>query len=154
MSLPNVPTDNLYKFIALSGVLIILSSSYLSIQFIFDSSQKIRELNMDISIYYSKAEFIVEDIEDLRDSNPKWDNEEISELNYLIKEQRKLLLEKIEVEEKKKELNRLDETTSIVIKYWLLVLFISIAMMIYGFSKWYTKVQRFLDKKLKKESEK
>ena len=45
MSLPNLPTDNLYKFIALSGVLIFISLSYLTITFIFDSQRKVDLLN-------------------------------------------------------------------------------------------------------------
>ena len=47
MNIPNLPTDNLYKFIALFGLVITISSAYFYTKYYEDSSNK-----YDMAIYY------------------------------------------------------------------------------------------------------
>lgn len=153
MSIPSLPTDNLYKFVALSGVLIFIILSYIVVNFISDSQNRVDTLNMEIVIYNSRYKNNLDDILFLKESRLEWDGDDIKELDRLEKEQKELSLNLAEINHNKSVVKKLDETILSVVIFWLISIVISIIMMIYGFSRWYYRVQRHLDKKIKKEAE-
>ncbi len=56
MNIPNIPTDNLYKFIALVGTIIVLLTGYIAEKRVSEVGDMILELNEQISIYEVKKE--------------------------------------------------------------------------------------------------
>lgn len=61
MGIPNLPTDNLYKFLALSGIVIILFSFYISANLIELYNEKVFQNNRDIKLLSVEAKFMEKD---------------------------------------------------------------------------------------------
>jgi hypothetical protein len=50
MNLPSLPTDNLYKFMALSGIVLIISSSFIVWKHADRSQELLREVNAGLAV--------------------------------------------------------------------------------------------------------
>ena len=57
-TIPNIPTDNLYKFIALSGIAILMFSIYLYVNKGYEIKNSLRETEMKLAILEVKTEII------------------------------------------------------------------------------------------------
>jgi septal ring factor EnvC (AmiA/AmiB activator) len=164
MDIPSVPTDNLYKFMALSGLAIVITCLYL----FFSRADQLNERLYDVAERKSILEANIDAM-----------NDEISKLNRSIAELKKAadsrdvlaqLTSRVEEGEKiksellhtRKELIDLtaaaevaDMIRSLQTKQAIaFMLFETIGIVIsgFGFMLWYTRVQKFLDVQLAKTS--
>ena len=141
--IPNLPTDNLYKFMALSGIfLMVFSFSFEQLQ-----KQKIHKL-----LYEVEANLIVTDsIQALLPPNREPESENDDADVVLYREHVELVkMNKLKLREREALIEQHDNT-----RFPLLFLFFSGAgMAFFGFYSWYRRVQKPLDKILKLNLEK
>jgi cell division protein FtsB len=172
VNLPQFPTDNLYKFIALSGVAIIILSMYfpnmLALQY-YEADAK-----LDLEIHKAKAELDfskkeVKTLEQIVDNYNFGKTEENSRLEGKLS----LFYSREEIKKKYERLNELIKEADIkdaeiqklqshVKTLWTLhrrILYVSYAsdflgwlLAFFGFYLWYKRVQIYHDKILKRES--
>ncbi len=167
MTIPNLPTDNLYKFIALSGVIIMIASVVLYLNQYNILRNDINELeteeiktNHEItygeedSKNLSKKVFgLSERIEKIKNSKDeitiKQNTEELeNELNRLTKITRSLKLNN-ELFGHKLKIAAKKNSTLFTITIFLSVFFLCGFFMAFGgFSKWYHFVQKISDEKI------
>lgn len=149
MKIPEVPTDNLYKFLAITGlILFITSTGYV----IYSKVNVGRQL---IDIESQRQRLII-------------DNTTIAkELTWLfkdkmdIKEYRVYLSKHADLNNKNIEIWRLDNIRTNIIEWHkyielplLLLVVVSIVIMAYGFEMWKKKLQIYQDEIIKNEAEK
>lgn len=148
MQVPSFPTDNLYKFMALSGLAILGFSTYIGFRTTFERSEKWREHYFE----YRALELKLADIggttepgtdaldpsrrgEDFRLRNPEffreWDEHALEHL----------------------DLKSLDETYSQILNSCRGFGILGVALALFGFWQWYQKLQRPLDQLLRAELE-
>ncbi|MGO8989285.1 MAG: hypothetical protein ACLQGU_14740 [bacterium] len=78
MNLPGLPTDNLYKFMALSGIILIISSFYIVWKHSDRSQQLLRELNASLAVENTNSDNRRSDLSDLKLKS--------EELKFILKE--------------------------------------------------------------------
>ena len=115
MNFPTLPTDNLYKFIALFGIVIILFSFYLP----FQSAKKSQELLRE-----------VDSVSKVINLMPKEERVKAYETTFKKLEELKLILE---------------QDKSFYMGVLVVGVAIGTTLTIVGFSMWYKKVQKYQD---------
>ena len=201
MNIPSLPTDNLYKFISLSGVTIVLATFLFYGTIYIDIFNRIDGMESEVSILELDSKFITEDQQQLEkkiahlakyfpgniigniDSSitqhfVKESKELINDKNlreyydFIFKNENKIFPEKQKIELIKSEneriisLNRIYEKKVVQIRTKSNIILrlnhrlssvstilgilvaIGILMALYGFKKWYNKVQKPTDEKL------
>ncbi len=157
MNIPNIPTDNLYKFIALSGVMLIIFGFFIQ----FYSSYFVLEPNKNLVKVIREIEYkstnLKQDIENFEDkiTNNSTKNQKNYYLNELIKFNNRY-------EELSKEMANLEgifiyvkDLTTIVeasIKLGKITIIEGSIFSSLGFLLWYYKVQKYEDIILKKKT--
>ncbi|MBI3585128.1 MAG: hypothetical protein HY096_14420 [Nitrospinae bacterium] len=131
MNLPNLPTDNLYKFIALSGLLISILTIILPIKINYDIRLKDLTIKKELAILNIELNFLKQN-----QTNKQQTLEELKDLRIKL----------IQQESKNKELEKYDDTTIYFFIYGLMTSTI-------GFSLWYSKVQKYNDIIIKNTAE-
>lgn len=171
--IPNLPTDNLYKFIALSGVFLLCFSMYFVKDKIYTLGERVYEENLKIAELTIKINFFKEDISafkklskntvlaqqgKLQEDNSKIsiyiNDAEFKELRRTIKS--KQLQIQIDSEKIKISLKYTQHLLNEVESYNNQLYFWSITFLLmsaYGFQMWYKKVQKPLDLKIATEFE-
>ena len=158
MDITKFPTDNLYKFLAIFGLVILIISVY----YPFQLQNQFEKLNADIrtdldllhdSVLRQKDR--INSLNELVDSSSNKNNE------YLLSSQKE---EKIKANNFKKDISIIEKNNNEIIninyelnifKYIASVLIpLGSLMMIVGFYFWYTKLQRYQDIILKGETQK
>lgn len=137
MQIPNLPTDNLYKFIALSGLVALLISFLSS----FYLEHKTQVKLADIESTGVVTDRMIERLSDTPVDSPEFD-EQIRKTDELILQNMKN--SELAVRLRKNELSYLEYREPII---WL-----SSAASIAGLLLWYFRVQRPLDMELKNRS--
>lgn len=148
MSIPAPPTDSLYKFIAVGGMLAILLAEYLT------SSTRIatRELKSQ-----TQNEFV------RHGENLVWRLAEIAQKDHLEKEERSRELQIMQLkldqriqadhEHLRRRLHEIDsETETWIVRLWVLEI-VGWIMMPLGFCLWGGKIQRYQDQILRREAQ-
>lgn len=152
MNLPSVPTDSLYKFLAIAGLfsllLFIVAPQYLAHQ----TRINIITLAVDIEIAELEVGYNTKDIEAVEEAvkeedekSQKLDNEILS-LHEKAKEKNRQNQRRI-VELKSKS-KLIDYYKQLILRLIIIGTFgsmISSFAMLYGFYRWYVKVQKPLD---------
>ncbi|MES1929970.1 hypothetical protein SADO_11969 [Salinisphaera dokdonensis CL-ES53] len=176
--LPNFPTDNLYKFMALSGTVIILFSVYYPIHVGFEALEKEVTLEEEGKVLDARIDQLYRDLESqfpgalardsekrkffdptfereaARDRNDAPTSEGFDEMTVDVLDQLDQLREAdIRLEGKIILVRELRRHTNRV--EWLswLTLFIGAGLAGLGYTLWYTRVQRPLDNDLQKVSD-
>jgi len=202
MEIPNLPTDNLYKFMALAGLTVIIISFSLMSHFTNTIKNEKNEIELEIcqlnaeksgtekkrlALYNElialKCDLLrykpdtIEKIVDLNELNRKLQNANYRDFKeFYFKYQDQLMPQERlfrEISEKSKVIEDYDYNNQIKdaiiqkkssfysekeddLKRLRFIEFLSIAfgafISAYGFLFWYFKMQKYLDKKLKKES--
>lgn len=154
-----LPTDNLYKFIAISGLIILINSGYYIYSF-----------NKELFANLNSATNIVK--QNIADSNALWDNvrklkeklqaEHDPTIVKNIENEIKSLEEKskkyINNQDAKKILQDIDDKTNtgtfsnIVYNVVVFTFFFGTIIMLSGFICWYLLVQKYQDKILKSDA--
>ncbi len=154
MQIPSLPTDNLYKFLAFSGLLLILISTLGAPYSKLILMESLMKASTDLEIYKAEVDFlsektkILEDkkknktlsnsklisaTEDLRDNTHKIKISQIRATNAFSLEKAKL------------------ESLEILEEYQLVGLVFGYLLASFGFVLWYAKVQKISDIRLLNE---
>jgi len=78
MNIPSLPTDNLYKFMALSGIILIISSFYIVWKHADRSQELLRELNAGLAVENTYSDNRGSDLPNLK--------LKLEELKFILKE--------------------------------------------------------------------
>ena len=128
MNIPNLPTDNLYKFAALFGLVLIVFSSFMFNQSINTAYRFEDNLNANNAIYEL-------------DSLNKSDSIHIAKV-------------KIELRKDFKQNNRIAKKIPLLFGLYKFLLILGLISALIGFYRWYHKTQKLNDEILKNEAEK
>jgi|TARA_R110002110_G_scaffold401127_2_gene617868 uncharacterized membrane protein YraQ (UPF0718 family) len=143
MNIPNLPTDNIYKFFALTGLFIVIFS-------IITSEIKLTDNQTDLDIYGAQATELEYEVQRLNSRLEKDPHNQVYNSKELVDE---LKFKNFKLSNTNeligKKLDRFKRTF-----HWLLFgVIIGSIISFLGFIYWYNRVQRFLDYKLKLECE-
>jgi hypothetical protein len=146
MKIPAIPTDNLYKFMALFGI-VLLISGYLP--YFQAHKLTIDETRLDGEILILKEEI-------------KWASSDIDNLkkgkqSKYIEMQRKRLMSAVQLDTKTQERDNINRILKLDKAVFFIDLWVSVALIILGFWLWYEKLQKprdiILSYKVKKMSQ-
>ena len=143
MDIPQIPTDNLYKFLALFGIVII--AVFLILPPYFDHQIQLKAIQAQ-----AEANVVQEKIDNVHHLKMA----KAPELDY-VEETRQigdLLVEKVQVEGRKKETEFLLQQSERIMRAAKNGIFIGIAVSILGFLLWYFNLQRWQDAIQKKNA--
>ena len=126
MQIPSLPTDNLYKFLALSGLIIGVVSLFLLFQDAYRSQELLRQIKENIEVV--KALQTLGQMEEALVTIAK-STASLEELKFILEQ---------------KEFNKSRGLTFACVGFFLSAS---------GFVLWYVKVQRYQDKILKEQAQ-
>jgi len=155
------PTDNLYKFISLFGLTILLFSVY-NIGITYDNSaqnkMKIETVKMNLQqMIYTQSELLVKDLEAegtqkrFRPAMIKRMDEDLQKIDNIINSSDLTLIQTVKI---KGEISKLNiALDALRLKQWGYVSFaiIGFGLMLYGFVRWHSREQKLRDKMLEIE---
>lgn len=130
MNLPNLPTDNLYKFAAIFGLVLVVFSSYMFNQTINNAYEFEDNLNAKSELYRL-------------DSLGIHNSDSIS-----------IAKAKVQIDKDYKQYKRIVKKIPSVFKLYVFLFFLGFICTGIGFYNWYIKTQRLNDHILKNETEK
>ncbi len=147
MNMIQAPTDNLYKFCAIFGLLIIFFSSYHTISKIYDLIIETYKINTEIEILKIDCEYFRDGVEKLR-SEAKIFKREDEQSEPLKKMYLDMLThyqtELKEMDEQSNMISRkqnLIHIQNIFVKFyivgWIISLIIGLILSFFGFKNWY-----------------
>jgi len=168
MQLPNLPTDNLYKFIAISGLLLIFLSTVLPLWLIHNMELELIEteeerdfisyeleiLNNEIKLLEKQEEFLQALSSNTKRDLTKLNNKETKDIG---KAEQKTIDIRKELMKSKIKSEKLSYLVSEITKLKLVIFignFIGIMFTSYGFSLWYRRLQKYQDEIIKNEARK
>lgn len=163
MIVPNLPTDNLYKFIALSGLVLTLFCGAFTIQRTEALGNSVYKNSIEFSEWKIKNDFLSKQIIGVekeltaleQKENPT--KEEVEKLRKKHEQNKTKLLENEILKEKVRLANEYSNSQSSQLKkyyFWgSITSFFSLVFSAFGFSSWYFKVQRYQDKILRNKSQ-
>ena len=137
MNIPKIPTDNLYKFMAITGLIFFLSSPILLGTLFYFTVMKITQIEYNFRILEAKA--MVEETELKRRGDSS-----ISPEKYL-----NLKTQLIDIRRKAQELNFLVSMGYIAGIAIILLGAGGLVATIYGFGLWFQRLQVFQDQKIR-----
>lgn len=144
MNIPNLPTDNLYKFMALSGLLILILSIAYPTYRTLELEQQRQMIRGEIKILEGDVDLLLK----IALANTKV-RHKTTDPDFLQAVQHKNTLARIEARGM-----QLDLLESQIKQYkWLywVGFFIGLLLTVWGFLLWYLRVQRFQDMLLKRQ---
>jgi hypothetical protein len=141
MDFSKLPTDNLYKFMALFGVAFVLFSFYFVHTQIYKFVDKVLEASLEkeiLTVEIKQAEELADDLRKLQ--NPtKEESKELKEIVHDI-ERRKVLLQ-----EKERMLAVWNKKIKSTFLYGDVLVVFGFIFIFLGFPLWYFRVQRYQD---------
>lgn len=145
MNFPQIPTDNLYKFMALSGLAIALISFFLPMKQVRDIEMEIVEIQEQARLLNEKNDFldIKKGIIERLKSAPAEEAEKI------FIERQQLVLESVRILAKLERVKFLKDEIKNLKTIIGLLSGLGVFLSVLGFILWYQKVQRYQDKVLK-----
>ncbi len=135
MNIPNLPTDSLYKFISILGLLFILLYNYIEYNRLIEFSK----LRIEILTNIDSIKFEVE-------HNKKYHKGEFVH----SKDASEILRTMQDVSVKSKEMEYLEDEHEIIKNKINWLLYFGIVLMVVGVFFWYIKIQIHQDKLIKK----
>ncbi|HLG35875.1 MAG TPA: ATP-dependent Clp protease proteolytic subunit [Bacteroidia bacterium] len=159
MTIPNLPTDNLYKFIALSGLALMIVFVLYPIKRWSEANIEMAKIRGDTVMIFRKAWLINNERTELSKMETKL-NDELKTNRLLLEEVLKAknsLKEKdydfkisaAEVQAKLLLLDEQDRQKDIMLNISIAGGLVGIALAIIGFILWYVRVQKPIDQQLK-----
>jgi hypothetical protein len=150
MNLPSLPTDNLYKFLALSGLFIVLFS------FIFPMN-RIGELELKSLEINTQAEVLRIEIDYLKTDTTIWGKKAKLDPEETVLIRKRTREAEIKAAELKGKMEQIEVLRKEVLFYWKflrITYFLGTAISLVGFCLWYILVQRPNDILLRKQVKK
>jgi hypothetical protein len=140
MNIPTIPTDNLYKFIAIFGLLISLTGTYLFQNNFQEINSEIDKLDIEYEQIKVKNPFYKK-ILLLKDS---------LEINKVIE----FKTDSVSFIKRYRKLENRVNSLKHDLQVYIFIIFLGIGISIFGFCKWYIKLQIYQDKIVKNEASK
>ena len=175
MEIPNLPTDNLYKFIALTGAIIVVLSYYIPTTNGYETIDKMFKVYEDLGVIVIKQkhhkfeldqtekeiDFINNELKEIRKIKGFTKTTRYNEIQENVKKLQNKIIKnthilEIEVEkgvQKNNTIENLKERARHIIYLSMFTGFIGTIMACYGFVLWYFRVQKPLDSILQKKSQ-
>lgn len=166
MNIPSVPTDNLYKFLAIFGLIIFLASIYLNGMIEEKTHQTASQVEFlenknrfdSLNVAYEKAKLdqLMKKHKIEHEENPHTAIDEdkmILEIDKYQIEQNKYSDSTLELLKKEKELVFYARRQFVYFIYYVILGFCGILCMIIGFRLWYIKHQVYIDAERKWKGE-
>jgi hypothetical protein len=138
--LPSIPTDNLYKFLALSGLALFLTSVSFPLALLNHNLEKADQLAQELAGISADIDFLKEDV-----AIAKAQGESAEEATQRFRKSRELRRESAVFGEKIKGLHRLNAQTRWLPLLSALGATAGLAIAVTGFWLWYHRLQRLLD---------
>jgi len=176
MNIPSLPTDSLYKFLAIAGLtLVVLSPAYYQV-FSWDVQLKKLELRGEQNLMAEEADdseadaarmtaqvdSVVSQVDSLVSQHPTSQEEkarllqhskELREQNHqLLLKTREKLLKQIRIEAMAESVNLYDKQLSSLKVISIVAFILGLGLFTSGLYLWYTRVQRLQDMVLRKEA--
>lgn len=181
MQLPNLPTDNLYKFVALTGLILFVLATASAIIVPYHLHMQFLKLNSDMAILCDEQSFLIEKmksdnegyksyceyLETVKKRKSKKRGDKIIE-NYFDSDSKEFLAitekrdqtilevrkKRLLIEHQTEVLKYLERETPIVFWVCFALSNLGIIMSAMGFIFWYKRHQVYQDRIIKKEAEK
>lgn len=145
METSSLPTDNLYKFIALAGLALLLLLTVYPTKKIYELQLQIVREGTELSILDINEKNWTTDFERLKSQK----NPPRAEVLRLRDRSREMEINAVKLRGKNDEIKAVLGELK---KYqWAMYLgsFVGLTMMVFGFGLWYSRVQKYLDKQLR-----
>jgi hypothetical protein len=174
MNLPSIPTDNLYKFCAVSGVVLLLFGATFPVQKLFETQDNLDRVETEIAILKAQTSAFQEEAQRLKsdavslqkdiaaaEANPRNADVEAlrarnatanTSLSAASKEVHQLRIMSI------REKGNVDHVKHLVYRVWLYItaaaafMFGGLSLARFGFLHWYYRVQKPSDEILQHQS--
>jgi hypothetical protein len=147
MKLPVFPTDNLYKFMALFGIALLIAE-YLPLFHAYKLTVDQTRLDGEINVLNKEIEWKTSRI---------INSKKKKQSDYLIEMQQNRLISLVQLNTKKQELSNIDRMLKLDKTVLFIDLVISVFLIGFGFMLWYEKLQKprdiILSEKVKKMSQ-
>jgi hypothetical protein len=149
--MPSLPTDNLYKFISISGILLLIFCGHLHWNTRQNLLQNIENLEAEVDVLSFQHNTLSDDLKKIEGSIYKQKTNSPIE-DPKIKEQSKIqneiLVKAILLKGKLKSIRRVAKDSENLFFFSTFIGIIGVFLSILGFCNWYYKIQVHLDKKI------
>ena len=170
MNLQNPPTDSLYKFCAIAGLVVVLISIYLPMRMVEEFESKasafileLRRAKVELEFQSKELEGLDKDLTSLRQSlmqkqaNKSVHEKSVEHINQsasAIRQTAKIVaLKNAEIITTEEEIKRLGERTRFAVRVGTIGWILGALLAIYGFTNWYRKIQVHQDALIKRQAE-
>lgn len=168
MQFPNLPTDNLYKFIAISGLILIFLSTVLPAWTIHNMQLEQIEIEGEIDLNIFKTKLLEEETKRMQKLDEYLESLSPTRYRKLMKSEDKLSKELertretiMDLQNKNMQINIknkkvkyfVDKITQMKLVF-IIGNFIGTMFTYYGFSLWYRRLQKYQDQIIKNEATK
>lgn len=145
--LSDLPTDNLYKFMALSGVALTIFSCVFPLWMEFSTWEKMDPLRIDIAVMQVEVENFKKNISNIDFNNLSADQEK-----DLGQKTESLSLKNAEIGAKLGILKYYSFRSTLILILMFVPAFLSIFLANAGFVRWYNKLQKYQDEIIETEA--
>jgi ferric-dicitrate binding protein FerR (iron transport regulator) len=160
-AIPSPPTDNLYKFAALLGVLIALAGPTYYVTQSTELQLKEVSAQQDVALYQKQIEWLMADISgswhqvkpDANGRIPELSAEEQAAYREIFERRRNLELTKVKLEHVEKSVSVVRSQLRLL--FWLMIggLVVGVPLSVWGFRRWHQRVQKLQDLQLKNQAQ-
>ena len=148
MKLPTLPTDNLYKFLALTGLVVALASVIFPYSKEYDSAIDMMEILQERKLLVIETKYLKVEVEAIRKTETHGDAS-----IQLLEKLKEIELRDALLTAKREQQDYIQLHIELLNKYSKRSFVIGIILSALGFLLWYFKVQRYQDKRLKKRGD-
>jgi len=170
VNLQNPPTDSLYKFCAIAGLVVVLISVYLPERMVEEFESKasvfileLRKAKVELEFQSKELDSLNKDLTSLRQSlmqkqaNKSVQEKSIERTNQAasaIRQTSKTVeLKNAEIMTTEEEIKRLGERTRSAVRVGAIGWILGGILAVYGFTNWYRKIQVHQDALIKRQAE-
>jgi hypothetical protein len=168
MTWPNPPTDNIYKFCALTGTIIFLLSLYIPLKARYDIFEKLEAVELKTKISEIERQYWKDKATTLEtitknamaeqngikfvDKNKlaiRYTESEVKQMtNDLAESLRNIEIKDAEAGSAMAEVKRLNSAANLLFYLSFLTIITGLSLGIYGYLSWYFKIQKYEDKRI------
>jgi hypothetical protein len=149
MNIPSLPTDNLYKFLALAGLALMAFGVVYPLAYSTELGLKVAEVETEVDV----LQIDVADLQQQRASLEKQSNPSSEESSALRKQDHEVCVKLVQIKGELEQLTTLNLSLQIVRSFLRPGMYFGLGTSLFGFLLWYLKFQRLSDKILRKQLE-
>ncbi|TRZ65045.1 MAG: hypothetical protein D4Q79_00145 [Spirochaetia bacterium] len=159
MNIPNLPTDNLYKFMAIFGLVIIISGFYFYTTIIDKYSLAASSLIKEEGILKIETDYLSDEVALLETrieiANGQGDknilNNVLADYKAVKDELKQKEIARESIEQKIYDLEFIEKDVNAIKAYHFGAIGLGMVLMVYGFWLWYSKLQYYQDLIIRRE---